>query len=216
MRDSIKSRFEGPGRALQLAATGIRGWSTSTPGAGGPRAPRYFPAGRYLVFSDIPNDRLLRYDETSGGVSVFRHPAGYANGHIADRRGRLVSCEHGRRAVTRTEADGSLAVLADRFDGKRLNSPNDLAEHSSGLIWFTDPSYGIDSDYEGHRSDSEIGACHVYRLDPATGGEQVTLAASRRTSTALTAWPSRPTSGCSTSPTARGGGTCGCSPWPPT
>jgi gluconolactonase len=106
---------------------------------------------------------------------VFRHPAGYANGHIADRRGRLVSCEHGRRAVTRTEADGSLTVLADCYDGKRLNSPNDLAEHSGGMIFFTDPSYGIDSDYEGHRADSEIGACHAYRLDPATG--QVTVAA---------------------------------------
>jgi gluconolactonase len=137
--------------------------------------PAYFPAGRYLVFSDIPNDRLLRWDETSGAVSVFRQPAHYANGHIADRQGRLVSCEHGRRAVSRTGADGSVTVLADAWDGRRLNSPNDLVEHSGGMLFFTDPSYGIDSDYEGHRADSEIGACHVYRLDPDTG--QVTLAA---------------------------------------
>jgi gluconolactonase len=129
--------------------------------------PVYFPAGRYLVFSDIPNDRMLRWDETTGAVGVFRSPAGYANGHTVDRRGRLVSCEHGNRRVTRTEPDGSITVLADRFEGKKFNSPNDVVEHSDGSIWFTDPSYGIDSDYEGHRADSEIGACHVYRIDPS-------------------------------------------------
>lgn len=129
--------------------------------------PAYFPAGRYLVFSDIPNDRMLRWDETTGAVGVFRSPAGYANGHTVDRRGRLVSCEHGTRRVTRTEPDGSITVLADRFEGRKFNSPNDVVEHSDGSIWFTDPSYGIDSDYEGHRADSEIGACHVYRIDPS-------------------------------------------------
>ncbi|HEV8560690.1 MAG TPA: SMP-30/gluconolactonase/LRE family protein [Actinophytocola sp.] len=129
--------------------------------------PAYFPAGRYLLFSDIPNDRMLRWDETTGAVGVFRSPAGYANGHAVDRRGRLVSCEHGNRRVTRTEPDGSITVLADRYDGKKFNSPNDVVEHSDGSIWFTDPSYGIDSDYEGHRADSEIGACHVYRIDPS-------------------------------------------------
>jgi len=85
-----------------------------------------------------------------------------------DRRGRLVSCEHGRRAVTRTEPDGSVTVLADAYQGKRLNSPNDVVEHSDGSLWFTDPAYGIDSDYEGYRADSEIGGCHVYRIDPAS------------------------------------------------
>jgi gluconolactonase len=129
--------------------------------------PAYFPAGRYLLFSDIPNDRMLRWDETTGAVGEFRSPAGYANGHAVDRRGRLVSCEHGNRRVTRTEPDGSITVLADRYDGKKFNSPNDVVEHSDGSIWFTDPSYGIDSDYEGHRADSEIGACHVYRIDPS-------------------------------------------------
>jgi len=132
--------------------------------------PAYFPAGRYLVFSDIPNERILRYDETTGAIGVFRQPSGYANGHTVDRLGRLISCEQGNRRVTRTEHDGSLTVLADRVKGKRLNSPNDVVERSDGSIWFTDPSYGIDSDYEGHKADSEIGACHVYRVDPA-GGE---------------------------------------------
>lgn len=131
--------------------------------------PAYFAAGRYLVFSDIPNDRILRWDETTGAVGVFRQPAGYANGHTVDRQGRLLSCEHGNRRVTRTEHDGSTTVIAERFNGMRLNSPNDLVERSDGSIWFTDPSYGIDSDYEGHKAESEIGGCHVYRADPATG-----------------------------------------------
>jgi gluconolactonase len=131
--------------------------------------PAYFPAGRYLVFSDIPNDRMLRYDEVTGAVGVFREPARYANGHTVDRQGRLVSCEQGPRRVTRTEPDGSIAVLASHYDGKRFNSPNDVVERSDGSVWFTDPSYGIDSDYEGHRAASEIGACHVYRVAPDTG-----------------------------------------------
>lgn len=131
--------------------------------------PAYFPAGRYVVWSDIPNDRMLRWDETTGVVGVFRHPAGYTNGHTVDRQGRLVSCEHGNRRVTRTEHDGSITVIADRYEGKRLNSPNDVVVKSDGSIWFTDPAYGIDSDYEGHKAESEIGACHLYRVDPATG-----------------------------------------------
>jgi len=131
--------------------------------------PVYFPAGRYLLFSDIPNERILRWDETTGQVGVFRQPSGYANGHTRDRAGRLVSCEHGNRRVTRTEHDGTVTVLADRYDGKRLNSPNDVVERSDGSVWFTDPSYGIDSDYEGFQAESEIGACHVYRVDPASG-----------------------------------------------
>jgi gluconolactonase len=135
--------------------------------------PAYFPAGRYLTFSDIPNDRMLRWDETTGTVGVFREPANYTNGHTVDRAGRLVSCEQGTRRITRTEHDGSITVLADRYDGKRFNSPNDIVEHSDGSLWFTDPSYGIDSDYEGFRAPHEIGGCHVYRLDPSTGDVRV-------------------------------------------
>ncbi|HEX6336826.1 MAG TPA: SMP-30/gluconolactonase/LRE family protein [Jiangellaceae bacterium] len=135
--------------------------------------PAYFPAGRYLVFSDIPNDRMLRWDETTGAVGVFRSPAGYTNGHTVDRQGRLISCEQGNRRVTRTEHDGSITVLADRYQAKRFNSPNDVVERADGSVWFTDPSYGIDTDYEGHHADSEIGACHVYRVDPANGEVRV-------------------------------------------
>ncbi|MCK2243070.1 MULTISPECIES: SMP-30/gluconolactonase/LRE family protein [unclassified Crossiella] len=128
--------------------------------------PAYFPAGRYLVFSDIPNDRMLRWDETTGAVGVFRQPANHSNGHTVDRRGRLVSCEQGARRVTRTEADGSITVLADQWRGRKLNSPNDIVERADGSLWFTDPSYGIDSDYEGNRAESETDGCHVYRVDP--------------------------------------------------
>ncbi len=135
--------------------------------------PAYFPAGRYLVWSDIPNDRLLRWDEATGHVGPFRQPAGYANGNTVDRQGRLVTCEHGHRRVTRTEHDGAITVLADRFEGKRLNSPNDVVVRSDGSILFTDPTYGIDSDYEGHRAPSELGACHVYRIDPRDGACRV-------------------------------------------
>jgi gluconolactonase len=131
--------------------------------------PAYFAAGRYLVWSDIPNDRMLRWDEPTGAVGVFRSPAGYTNGHTVDREGRLVSCSHGERRVERTEHDGSITVIADRFEGKRLNSPNDVVVRSDRSIWFTDPTYGIDSDYEGHRAESEIGASNVYRVDPASG-----------------------------------------------
>ncbi|MEU4232751.1 SMP-30/gluconolactonase/LRE family protein [Nonomuraea sp. NPDC026600] len=131
--------------------------------------PVYFPAGRFLVWSDIPNDRMLRWDEMTGTVGPFRQPAGYVNGNTLDGQGRLISCEHGERRVTRTEADGSITVIADRWQGKRLNSPNDAVVRSDGSIWFTDPAYGIDSDYEGHRADPEVDGCHVYRVDPVTG-----------------------------------------------
>jgi gluconolactonase len=128
--------------------------------------PAYSPLWRCLLFSDIPNDRVLRWDETTGRVGVWRTPAGHANGRIVDRRGRVLTCEHGARAVTRTEHDGSLTILADRWQGHRLNGPNDLVEHSDGSVWFTDPSYGIASDYEGRRAPSEIDGCHVYRISP--------------------------------------------------
>ena len=131
--------------------------------------PAYFPASRSLVWSDIPNDRMLRWDETTGAVGVFRHPCGYSNGNTVDCAGRLVTCEHGNRRVTRTEHDGSITVVADRYQGKRLNSPNDVVVKSDGSIWFTDPAYGIDSDYEGHKGENEIGACLVFRVDGANG-----------------------------------------------
>ena len=137
--------------------------------------PAYFPAGRYLVFSDIPNDRLMRYDETSGVVSVFREPSGNGNGNTVDREGRLVSCEHKGRRITRTEHDGSIIALATHFENRRFNSPNDIVVKSDGSIWFSDPTYGIDSEYEGDAAPSEIGQANVYRLDPATGALNVVV-----------------------------------------
>lgn len=128
--------------------------------------PAWFPAHRYLVWSDIPNDRMLRWDEASGQVSVFRQPSNYANGNTVDQAGRLVTCEHGSRSVTRTEHDGRVTVITDRFEGKRYNSPNDVVVKSDGTIWFTDPTYGIDTDYEGHKAPAEQDGSHVYRVDP--------------------------------------------------
>ena len=129
--------------------------------------PAYFAAGKYLIWSDIPNDRLLRFDETDGSVSVFLQPALNHNGHTVDRQGRLISCEHRGRCVSRIEFDGSRTVLASSYQGKRLNSPNDAVVKSDGSIWFSDPSYGIDSDYEGDAAPQEIGASNVYRIDPS-------------------------------------------------
>lgn len=127
--------------------------------------PAYSPAWRTLLFSDIPNDRVLAWDEATGGVGVWRSPGGYANGRTVDRAGRMLQCEHGSRSVTRTEPDGTVTTLADRWEDKRLNSPNDLVEHSGGSVWFTDPGYGIQSDYEGFAATPEIDGCHVYRRD---------------------------------------------------
>jgi gluconolactonase len=135
--------------------------------------PAWFAAGRYLVWSDIPNDRMLRWDDTDGSVSVFRQPAMNSNGHTVDLQGRLVSCEHRGRCVSRTEHDGRRNVLASHVEGKRFNSPNDVVVKSDGSIWFTDPSYGIDSDYEGDASPSEIGAQRVYRIDAASAAISV-------------------------------------------
>lgn len=131
--------------------------------------PAYFAAGRYLVWSDIPNDRLLRWDETSGTVAVFEQPCRNQNGHTVDQLGRMIACEHRGRCVSRYEIDGSRTILADSYDGKRLNSPNDVVVKSDGSIWFTDPSYGIDSDYEGDAAPMEQDGRHVYRIDPASG-----------------------------------------------
>ena len=130
--------------------------------------PVYFSDGDYVVWSDIPNDRMMRWS-ISEGASVFREPAGYTNGNYLDRQGRLVSCEHGNRRISRTEPDGSVVTLVDRYDGNRLNSPNDLVVKSDGTIWFTDPPYGILSDHEGHKAESELGANYVFRFDPETG-----------------------------------------------
>jgi gluconolactonase len=129
--------------------------------------PVWFGDGRYLLFSDIPNNRMLRWLEDTGEVSVFRSPSNYSNGNTRDRQGRLVTCEHDSRRVTRTEHDGAITVLADRFQGKPFNAPNDLAVHSDGAIWFTDPGYGIMSNYEGHKATFEL-PTNVYRLDPNT------------------------------------------------
>jgi gluconolactonase len=138
--------------------------------------PAWFPAGRYLVCSDIPNNRMLRLDDCDGSVSVFRHPSNNSNGNTVDGEYRLVTCEHQSRRVTRTEHDGAITVIAERHGGKRLNSPNDVVVKSDGSIWFTDPPYGILYDYEGGRAESEIGANQVYRVDGASGA--VTVAAS--------------------------------------
>jgi gluconolactonase len=138
-------------------------------GARWAEGPAWFAAGRYLVWSDIPNNRMMRFVEPSGEVSVFRERSNNSNGNSVDNQGRLVTCEHLTRHVTRTEIDGSITVLADKWNGKRLNSPNDLVVKSDDSIWFTDPAYGIDTDYEGDHAPEEIGGCHVYRLDPKTG-----------------------------------------------
>lgn len=131
--------------------------------------PVWFAAGRYLLWSDIPNDRVLRWDEPSNAVSVFSQPAMNSNGHTVDMQGRLITCEHRGRCVSRTEHDGSHKVLASHVNGRRLNSPNDVVVKSDGSIWFTDPSYGIDSDYEGDTAAGEIGECCVYRIDADDG-----------------------------------------------
>jgi gluconolactonase len=135
--------------------------------------PAYVPAGRYLLWSDVPSDRILRWDESSGHVSVFRSPSQNANGNTLDREGRLITCEQLTRRITRTEHDGSITVLADRIEGKRFNSPNDVIVASDGAIWFTDPTYGIDSDYEGRRANSEIGRSRLYRIDLSDGSVSV-------------------------------------------
>lgn len=121
-----------------------------------------------LIWSDNPNERMLRWVE-GGSVSTFRSPSNFSNGNTRDLQGRLVTCEHGTRRVTRTEIDGSITILVDSYQGKRLNSPNDVVVHSDGGIWFTDPTYGIMSNYEGFRADPEQATRNVYRLDPNTG-----------------------------------------------
>lgn len=144
--------------AVERIATGLR-WA---------EGPVWFGDGRYLLCSDIPNNRIINWDEETGTISDYRKPSNFANGHTRDRQGRLITCEHGGRRVTRTEYDGSITVLIDSFEGKRLNSPNDVIVKSDGSIWFSDPLFGLLGNYEGYKADSEINP-NVYRLDPETG-----------------------------------------------
>lgn len=129
--------------------------------------PVWFGDADCLLFSDIPNNKIHRWNAQTG-LSTYRAPSHFSNGNTRDHAGRLVTCEHGMRRVTRTEYDGTITVIADRFQGKRLNSPNDVVVKSDGSIWFTDPHYGIICDYEGHKAAEEL-SCNVYRVDPQTG-----------------------------------------------
>ena len=148
--------------AVERLATGLR-WA---------EGPVWFGDGRYLLWSDIPNNRIMRWDEETGAVSVFRKPSNYANGNTRDRQGRLVTCEHRGRRVTRTEYDGAITVLVDSFEGKRLNSPNDVVVKSDGSIWFTDPPFGMLGYYEGDKAEPEL-PMNVYRVDGTTGAATV-------------------------------------------
>lgn len=143
---------------LERIATGMR-WA---------EGPVWFADRRCLIWSDVPSDRMHYWTE-DGHTGVYREPSNHANGNTRDVEGRLVSCEHGGRRVTRTELDGSISILAHEFEGKRLNSPNDVVVKSDGSVWFTDPDYGIMTDYEGGRAESEIGSCNVYRIDGGNG-----------------------------------------------
>jgi gluconolactonase len=134
----------------------------------------WFGDARCLLWSDIPNNRIMRWDEETGDVTVFRKPSNYANGNTRDRQGRLVTCEHDARRVTRTEYDGTITVICDRFDGKSLNSPNDVVVRSDDSVWFTDPPFGILSNYEGHVAPVEL-PTNVYRVDGRTGQATVVV-----------------------------------------
>jgi gluconolactonase len=136
--------------------------------------PVWFGDGRYLLFSDIPNNRIMRWSEETGQTSVFRQPSNNCNGHSRDGQGRLITCEHDSRRVTRTEYDGTITMLMDSFEGKPLNAPNDVVVHPDGQIWFTDPGYGILMNYEGHRAAFEL-PTRVYRLNPETGAASVII-----------------------------------------
>jgi gluconolactonase len=135
----------------------------------------YLPGQKVVLFSDIPNDRMLQFDPATGEMSVFREPANFTNGHYVDLEGRLVSAQHLTHGITRTEHDGNVEMLVDRFEGKRLNSPNDLVVKSDGTIWFTDPPYGILSDREGEKRDSEVGGNFVFRFDPDSGDLSIVM-----------------------------------------
>ncbi|BAT58327.1 gluconolactonase precursor [Variibacter gotjawalensis] len=150
--------------AVERIATGMR-WS---------EGPVYMGDARCLLWSDIPNNRIMRWDEDTGAVSVYRKPSNNSNGNTRDRQGRLITCEHDARRITRTEYDGSITVLMDKFDGKPINSPNDVVVKSDDSIWFTDPPFGILGNYEGHTATPEL-PTNVYRLDPKTGRATVAI-----------------------------------------
>lgn len=157
--DPLFDELVGPNPVLEKHWTGAE-WS---------EGPVFVPSLNSLVWSDIPNNRMLRFDAGSGETTVFRQSCNFTNGNTLDLQGRIVTCEHQAHRISRTEADGTVTALVDRFEGKRLNSPNDLVVKSDGTIWFTDPPYGILSDREGTQRESEIGANNVYRLDPDSG-----------------------------------------------
>ena len=163
----LDKRFKGSvgTGAVERVATGLR-WA---------EGPAYFRAGRYLIFSDIPNNRQMRLLEDDNHLSVFRAPSMNSNGNTVDPQGRLVTCEHSGRRVTRTEVDGTISVIADRYNGKRLNSPNDIVVASNGSIWFTDPTYGIKGNYEGLQSEPEQDKHNVFRVDGKTGNLTVVV-----------------------------------------
>ncbi|NWF54928.1 MAG: SMP-30/gluconolactonase/LRE family protein [Syntrophaceae bacterium] len=156
--DDKFSKYRLEHAAVERLATGFR-WA---------EGPVWFGDGGYLLFSDIPNNRMMRWFEDTGQVTVFRRPSDNSNGNTRDRQGRLITCEHDSRRVTRTEYDGNITILIDRFRGKRLNAPNDVVVKSDGSVWFTDPGYGILMNYEGHKAPFELPP-QVYRLDPNTG-----------------------------------------------
>lgn len=155
--------------AIERIATGFR----FTEG------PAYYGDGKYLLFSDIPNDALLRWDEITGAVATLRNPAGYPDGNTRDRQGRLISCELGSRTLTRTEHDGTVTVLADNFQGTRLTGPNDVVVKSDGSIWFSDNGAGIRGNYLGDKAPQEM-PYRVYRLDPVTGDLSIAVGDMKR------------------------------------
>jgi gluconolactonase len=165
--ESLDKRFKGsPGTgAVERVATGFR-WA---------EGPAYFAAGRYVIFSDIPNNRMMRLLEDDNHLSVFRYPALNSNGNTIDPQGRLVTCEHTGRRVTRTELDGTITVIADSYNGKKLNAPNDVVVASDGSIWFTDPTYGVRGWYEGLHGEIEQSKHNVFRVDPHTGNVKVVV-----------------------------------------
>ena len=160
--DASFNRYRLPLASVERLFTGCR-WS---------EGPVYFGDGRYVLWSDIPNDRILKWEEETGAVSVFRKSSNNANGNTRDRQGRLVTCEHRGRRVIRTEYDGAITVLADSYQGKQLNSPNDVVVKSDGSIWFTDPPFGLLGYYEGEKYEPELPA-NVYRVDGQTGAVTV-------------------------------------------
>jgi gluconolactonase len=165
--ESLDKRFKGSvgTGAVERIATGFR-WA---------EGPAYNAAGRYLVFSDIPNNRMMRVLEDDNHLSVFRTPSYNSNGNTFDTEGRLVSCEHAGRRIVRTEHDGTITVIADRYNGKRINSPNDVVVASNGSIWFSDPTYGVDGNYEGFKAEKEQEKHNVFRVDPQSGAVTVVV-----------------------------------------